>query len=697
MIRGTSTLAMMIGVLGSAPVLGQETTRQPNAEESSRRTADTVPQESADIVVTALRRSQSVVSAPLAISVVDGPGLTRTGVTNPQQLPDLLPNVQNGVAGFGIRGVSSGDFTEKGDPSTAFSLDGIYIARPWEQTLSFFDIDRVEVLRGPQGTLYGRNATAGAINVISARPADHFEASATGEYGNYDTRRLTAMINLPLSNSISLRLAGAHNAHDGYTATRDGSDRLDGRNDLAGRARLLIEVDTKTSILLSGDIGRIRDSGPAYIPLPRALDTRGTDSRYQNPGRDGYNHLTVGGTTAEVNSDLGFGTLTYLFGWRRSNNEYLQTFGDNGPHVIMDNDHEQDSHELRLASKGTGAFQWVGGLFYFHEKTNVAPTVVIPGGPTLLFDLHARASSKAAFGQITFGLTPSFRVVGGLRYTDDSKARVGDFAIVNGPSFPYDAAVHFKKWNWKAGIEYDIAPRVLAYASVSTGYKSGGFNDGNPQTQPALYYDPEDITAYEAGLKGRFLDGRLYASTAVFYYDYQGLQLSSIPPTGGIVTLNAAKATVKGFELEGNARVLRNGTVDFNFALLEAQYDRYLPLGPGGPNFAGRDLDRAPKSSFRIGYTQDFPLADGGRVSASISTKHSSSYAVTDFNVPFQYRQEAIWRTDLRLAYHAPGDRWYLQAFARNLENNNTLGTISFGSFTLNEPRLYGVRGGVTF
>lgn len=651
-----------------------------------------------DIVVTAQRRNQSLLKTPLAISVVSSESLRGNGITNPQNLPDLLPSVQNGVAGFAIRGISSGDFTEKGDPSTAFSLDGIYIARPQQQTLAFFDLERVEVLRGPQGTLYGRNATAGAINVISARPKHELEASGGLEYGNYSTVRSTAMVNMPLGDAVALRVSGAFNRHDGYTDTQDGHRSLDGRNDLAVRGRLLADLSPSTSLLISADYGRIQDSGPAYIPQARALQNNmDTGLRYQNPGRDDFNHLKSGGVTAEVNSDLGFAKLTYLFGYRKSTNLYLQSFGDNVAAVAMDNKQHQDSHELRLASTTGGPLQYVVGLYYFDEKTHTAPVVTISGGPTLNFDLDAHGKSYAAFGQATYSLADTVRLVGGLRYTRDEKGRDGLFSIVGGPSFPYDAAVKFGKWTWKAGVEADIAPHALFYASVSTGYKSGGFNDGNPQTQPNLYYDPETITSYEAGLKGSFLDNKLYLSASGFYYDYKGLQLSSVPPSGGIVTLNAAKAKVWGLEGEGRLKVIKGGAFDFNATYLDATYDRYLPLGGGGPSYAGFALDRSPKFAFRVGYTQDFSLPNGGRISANAATKYSSSYVVTDFNIPFQFKQNAYWRTDLSLGYFAPGERWYVQAFARNLEDKRTLGVINFSSFTLGEPRQFGVRAGFNF
>jgi len=241
------------------------------------------------VVVTAQRRKETLDKTPLAISAIKGDDLAVRGVSTPQDLTNTLPNVQNGVAGFAIRGISSGDDTEKGDPSTAFSLDGVYIARPQVQTLGMYDLERVEVVRGPQGTLYGRNATAGAINVITAKPVFGEQRSVGLEVGNYGSLRFTGVYNTQTSESSALRLAVSHNQHDGFTETRDGTRALDSRKDTAVRGKYRLDFD-KSSLMLTADYAEQDDSGRARLPISRAI-SGDKNQYYQNPGRDGLPSL----------------------------------------------------------------------------------------------------------------------------------------------------------------------------------------------------------------------------------------------------------------------------------------------------------------------------------------------------------------------------------------------------------------------
>lgn len=692
----TAATALALMVLGTGVAHAQDQAA-PAAEASAGSAADSNDgQDGGEIVVTALRRESTVSRTPAALSVMGGGELRNTGVVSALNLPDVMPNIQNGVAGFTIRGISSGDTTAKGDPSTAFSINGIYIARPQEQGLTFLDVERVEVLRGPQGTLYGRNATAGAVNVISNRPRDEFQAAGSVEIGNYETRRAELMVNLPAAPGFAVRAAASINKHDGFSPTGNGRAALDDQDDLSLRLSASAEITPSIRLLVIGDYGRARPTGLGYTAVAQALSTTGINRRRTNPGGDSRQNLEAGGITTQFDADLGFANLTYLFGYRKSTNDYVQYYRDNGPFVDQQNDHSQTSHELRLASSGSGPLQWVAGLFYFTEDQRTVTLVNLSPTLRLNFDLPTQIESKAAFAQVTYSLTGSLRVTGGIRYTDDQKVRTGTQIVNGGTPIPFNAKVDYSKWNWKIGIDQDLGSNGLIYASISTGYKAGGFNDGNPTTQPALYYDPEDVRAIEGGVKVKPFDG-LQLAVAGFHYDYKGLQLSSVPPTGGILTLNAAQATVYGAEVEGTWRVVRNGRFDFNVSWLNATYDEYRPSGASGVNWAGRRLDRSPAFTARIAYQHDIELGDGSRITPQASTRYSSSYFVSNFSGPVQYRQDAYWRTDFSLTYHAPKDRWYVQAFARNLEDESTLSTFSMGALHFNEPRLYGARLGFRF
>ncbi|MFM6853971.1 MAG: TonB-dependent receptor, partial [Sphingopyxis sp.] len=675
---------------------------------------------------TALRRDQSISRAPVAIAAVTGTQLTSEGVTTARDLQNIVPNISVGPAGFAIRGVSSADFTEKGDPSTAYNLDGVYIARPTEQSLTLFDAARVEVLRGPQGTLYGRNATAGVVNVITNRPVDHFAAAATADYGNFNTVRLTGMVNTPINDAIALRIAGAYNAHDGFTATHDGNAALDDQNDFGLRAGLTIDIGDATTLFVSADYEQSHTNGVARIAASRALAQNDDHSlRYQNPGVDTYSRFNAGGVTAELNSDLGFANLTYVFGYRESTwrervsrNDIpapFNPFTPNGDFINFQN-HNQDSHELRLASTGGGPLQWVVGGYYFHESTYTAPDLLFNNfGFRLLFDLDASARSYAGFAQGTYAILPGVRLTAGLRYTDDTKSRTGTQTFVSmAPGFcatvgncvtnfdgQYpDGGISGNRVTWRGGIEADLSSTVLGYFSVTSGYKAGGFNDGSPADASPVpfYYRPESIRSYEAGVKGTLFDRTLYFALTGFMYDYHDLQLGLVKDTGGAVTLNVPSASVRGVEFEGYVRVAPQTRVDYSMSILDATYDDFYPLqGNTTINFNGSPLDRSPKFTGRIALTHDIPLANGGRISGSAALKYSSSYVVTDGNTATQIVQGRYNRTDLTLGYFAPDDRWFVQAYGRNLENNRLLGNFELASFTLTDPRQYGVRMGFNF
>ncbi|MBC2666693.1 TonB-dependent receptor [Novosphingobium flavum] len=725
---GASVIAVGIALLQTAPVMAQATTGQ--AEGAGPASAD-------EIVVTALRRNDSLSKAPVAISAVSGAQLTSQGVTQAKDLTNVLPNVENSVAGFAIRGVSSADFLPKGDPATAFNVNGVYIARPAEQQLAMFDVDRVEVLRGPQGTLYGRNATAGVVNVISVQPTDRFEGNFSAEYGNWNTVRLNGAINAPLSENVALRLAGTFNRHDGYTKTRDGTRALDDQNNFGLRGSLKFNLGASTDFVLTADYAKQDEAGPAFIAASRAVAQNDDHSlRYALPGIDNHYFLEAGGISGELNSDLGFAKLTYVGSYRKSKLDVLNTKNDatltsQSDRAYSLHRHDQTTQEVRLSSNAGGPFQWVAGAYYFHEYETYQDYLNLCCFFNALFayDQYVRATTYAGFGNATYSLTNNLRLTGGLRWTHDTKERIGkapaffygapqlplnQLPATNNTSLfvgqPINSIAYYpgggapaSKLTWKAQIEGDLSRDVIAYAKVETGYKAGGFNDGVATAANPIVYQPELITDYEAGVKGTVLDGRLYFSLNLFHYDYKNHQVSAVSPFGGATTFNAP-AKVTGAELEGWIKPARNTRISYSVAVLDTKYGHFFPgalTGNTTTDFVDQPLDVSPKFSARVALNQDIPLASGARISGNVAVKYSSSYKVTDY-IPsggaiVRYNQKEYTRTEVSLGYFAPGDAYYIQAFGRNLENKRRLGVVELGGFTLSEPSQYGVRAGVKF
>ncbi|MFZ2987598.1 TonB-dependent receptor [Ideonella sp.] len=657
-----------------------------------------------EVIVTAQKRAQPASKTPVSLSVMGAEELKNLGAASASSLTDLTPAVQiglnNGAMNVNIRGVTSNDNTEKGDPSAAFNLDGIYMARPQGAGLAFFDLERVEILRGPQGTLYGRNSTAGAVNVITAKPTDRFAASARIDLGNYSSRAVEGMINVPLSDAFSIRAALATADHKGYIETTNATtgqaiDRgRDDQKDVSARLHALAKFSADTSLLLTVDGSSLKGNGVGSVDVAAYLADRKT--RSTATAITGSRDNRSSGAAAEFKTNLSFAEFTYLYGHRNFKIDVDSSLGAGSATSESKADFGQNSHELRLGSARGSELQWVGGLYFFKEESKsdfdvfgAAPV----GDGTLRFHMDPTISeSKAAFGQATYALLSDLRLTGGLRYTKDSKSRVGFNQSFGFPSSPNDASVDYSQANWKLGVDYDLDKATMLFANVSTGYKAGGFNDGTIATNPDLYYDPEHLTAFEAGVKGRFLDQRLRLSLSGFGYNYTDLQVSSVGSDNTLQTRNAAKARIFGGEAEGKYSLTESSTLNFGLSLLNAKYKAYAPLT--GVDWSGRALDKSPKATLALGYTHDWFMEDGATLSGYLGARYSGAYVVSDFSTAQQYKQPSYTKSDLHLTYSASGEKWFVQLYGKNLEDANVISGYNFNTFTLSEPRTFGVRAG---
>jgi iron complex outermembrane recepter protein len=711
--------------------------------------------ETGDIIVTATRETTLLSKTPIAITAITSESLRDSGITDARSLNDFVPNLaisENGdSARISIRGVTSTDLTEKGDPSAAFLLDGIYIARPIEVLTSFYDLERVEVLRGPQGTLYGRNTTAGVINLISARPKDEFQASVDGKYGNLGSVNVSGMVNVPIGGGVGIRAAVNMDRQDSPLIQPAGATRSLNpfRNNLSGRLSIGGKIGDNFDFVVRGDYTKSKGGIFNIVPLanffPNPL-VRGVDPTYvgTNPREQRNTRLALSdpdrknnefkGVMGEFTYDLGSVAVTYLGSYRESKRqdvrEFVLNFG-----VLVNNpafffgDFKQNSHELRVAFGQGQPLHGQVGAYYFNEKSfielnlgNPLSGIVVPGATGFAFPQGpTKARSKAAFGQLTYDITPELHLTGGIRYTKDNKSRVGA-TVVDFPSLATSfcgalrcklndniAFGNYKKTTWKVGVDYDAPSLGLVYASVSTGYKAGGFNDGClttsggggcTLTEDQLFFSPETLTSYEGGFKFRFADNALRINGSVFHYDYKDLQLSQIVtvPVPATRIRNAGVAKVDGVELEAIVQPSDNDRVDLGLTVTNARYTKFQAAPD--ISFAGRRLDQAPKLTASAGYTHTFPAGNGGKVEAGVRTRLSSSYYLQDLNNLAQFRQPSFTKTGATLTYKAPEDRFYVQGFVQNLENEITLASAASGlgtTATIEEPRTYGIRAGFKF
>ncbi len=689
----------------------------------------------AEVVVTANKVAQSALKVGASLSAVGADEIREKGVTDAKALTDLMPNTQISQAGnssvvVNIRGIENTNTTSLGEPAAAFHIDGIYLGRMSGAGSAFYDIERVEVLRGPQGTLYGRNANAGVVNVITKQPTDKREGFVSTEIGNLGQKRLDGAVNLPVNENLSLRAAFSSNSRNGFSETKTAAngftENQDSINTDAFRLQAKIKFDANNSLNLSYDQSTNKATGPNYYDLTaNGIPTKLVDPSVLIQGRfDNKNS----GYRAELKSDIGFANLNYLFGHRTSKNKEDYA---TGPLLLLTKfKFEQDSHEIRLSSKdATSPLQWVGGYYQYSEKGTDgqldgnfpfyffgAPGPFGPsqcGGysscyPGLQYlDNLVTNQSKALFGQATYSVTDASRLIAGARLTRDKKTREGVQTFSGGVDYdpgtpgnfvtPLFGNASFKSTTFKLGYERDISPTQMAYASVSTGFKAGGFNDGDTRTTPELIYNPEKITAYEAGLNGKFFDNALQLTSSIFHYNYSEMQKTGIVNSSALTT-NTGKATVDGVELSARYRLTKSGRIDASVGLLNAEYSNYTT--PNGTNFAGKKLDKTPGLTLNVGYTHNWNLESGARLTGYIGTKYSSSYVTTDTGTasaaPIQFEQKAFTKSNLSMTYANASDDLELQFYVKNIENKSQLmGSVAFFNSNygyMSEPRTYGVR-----
>jgi iron complex outermembrane receptor protein len=685
------------------------------ADEPDQATAAAPAGAIQEVIVTAQRVAQPASKTPLSLSVVSGEDLKNAGAINASSLTDLVPNVQiannGGATEISIRGVSSADNTEKGDPSASFNIDGVNLARPQSAGIAFYDLERVEVLRGPQGTLYGRNATAGAVNLITNKPGKRFEGSAALELGNYGTRVIDGMLNVPVNEVLALRAAVSSSKHDGYLRSTQGlANNYDDLDSLSGRVHALFKFNPDVSLLLSADSSKIKGTGPGSVPMETFQTQSGDAQRTATPSLQGRVDNQARGYSAELNARLGIGDITYQAAHRSFDRDEISPFGFGlstpAPYVSALAGYTQDSHELRLAST-LGALKSIVGLYWFKESSHIDFELIhFPGLGRLVFVQDPTVSrSKAAFGDLTYSVSEALHLTAGVRRTKDEKSRQG-YSIIGDPEIARgtnDAAVSYGQTTGKLGADYALAKSVMAYVTLSTGYKAGGFNDGTRATNPFLIYEPEHLTALELGIKGRMLDGRLQTNAALFGYNYRNLQLTSIaadPVNGGVTsqTRNAAKAKVTGVELEGKYAITSNGRISFSATYLDAHYTDYQPNQ--STDWSGAHLDKSPRVALGLGYDYHWNLDSGAELSAHAGTRYTGSYVISDFSAATQYRQGGFHKSDVTLTYAPAAGNWTLQGYVRNIEDKTVLTAYQstpVPSASLGAPRTAGIRVAANF
>ena len=660
-----------------------------------------------EIVVTAEKRVASLQETPISITVFSGDELSDAGITNSEQLSYFTPGlvIQRQVIGkVTMRGVGNENLTIGGDPSVALHLDGTYVARSSVANFDFFDIERIEVLRGPQGTLYGRNATGGAINVISKKPTEENEGYVNLTVGDYSHTRLEAAFSGPINDKALGRIAFMHAKRDGYTenifpgAAERGLDELDNQDLLAAKAQLNFQPNDNLTIELMLDL--YRDSSnpvaykylmfplpwmlPSYAPLgfpdavhPTDLRTVSEGFEFNVPGSPRFiekaGEWDQNGLSAKITRDLDSGnTITSHTAYREIDSMWLND-GD-GIDVFLVNyfqkeNSKQFTQEIRLASPDDSEYNWVVGAFYIKEDAETFMGIPLPLGLdlplNLLIDGENETTAYAVFGQVSYSITENVKLNIGARYNHEEKT----VSYIDDRFFVVTQVTGDESWNAftpRIGIDYFISDDSMFYANVSKGFKSGGFNLLAVQDA----YDPEYVWSYEVGLKRTLQEGRLQTNTSVFYYDYSDMQVGRVENLQSIL-LNAAKSTIKGAEIEVVALVNDNFRIQANAAFLETKYDDFTTQDPGSPGvptrqLAGNKLPRSPGMTANIIGIYRFDLEDGSELVLNGSYQKQGKQFFTQFNRE-SVSQDGFSLLNFNAIYKPNNANWKLSIYMHNI------------------------------
>jgi iron complex outermembrane recepter protein len=690
-------MAMSLSAVAQVPTAGAAASEQPAALE--------------EIVVTAQKRSESAQSAPADITVISSQDLVDLGVDNLKVAENLIPstklNYENGATQVFIRGVGSQlDYTWIPE-SVSVNLDGIYASR-FSTSGAFYDIQQIEVLPGPQGTLYGRAAIGGVVNVISNRPTQELSTDALVEYGNYATKHVTLVENVPLSSNWSVRGALDYLDNDGY----DNNGTYD-TDSLAGRLSSLYR-GTDFTAFLTGSFywNRDRPAPVQYAPYPNGnayyFPPTDTAQAFFYPPNGISNNDSTGwdensNFAGQFDWNLGPATLSYIPGALRSVHEDTRVAV--GFFLPLRTAIDQYSNELRLSANDSGQFTWIAGLYQFYKKSLENYTF----GPNLAGAIvNSREESYAAYGQGTYSVTNRARLTLGVRTSADQvSADNSEVVYPTGapPAFgrgtiPFEYSNRWTKVGWKLGGEYDIAAKSLLYANIQTGFNPGSFNATAPIQGTTI--GAQTMLGYTAGLKNEFWDGRVRLNLEGYLYNYDGLvtQAQNLA-TGDTQFLNAPHVQITGTQLDFAIAPIDDLKLHATVGYLHAVYSEFSAgnaAGTGAQNYAGFQLPYSPEGTASVGGEYTVRLAAAGSIGLRVDSYISSSYW-TIFNQVPGAKQEAYTKTDASVTYYSPSF-WDVGLYAKNIEN---VATFAAGATTgrpypyavgeyVEPPRLYGIR-----
>jgi iron complex outermembrane receptor protein len=703
-----------------------------------------------EIVVTATKRADTIADTPAAITAITSEGLGAGGISNVNDLsaavPDLSIGNQFGVNRAFIRGVGLTSIDLGADGAVAFLQNEAQIARPAEQLTGFFDLDRVEVLRGPQGTTYGRGATAGVVNLVTKKPTDTLEGYADFTIGNYASKILEGAIGGPLSDRVSMRVAGKWEKHSGYGTNLYTGNPVDDRDAYAVRASLRVKASDHVVIDVIADHFNEDDNnyafhyfgGTAFAPLTLAAVYGGTtifdhggDVRNIWSREDAINKRHGSSVTAIVDWKPDNFELKSVSAWRDFTRFNRDDLAATDAHLYGQNNYDESStsysQEFTFSTTSAGV-NWLAGAMFFHEKNpgsvlvplynlgpfilggNCSPIVPDAAVPCSAFDstnYHQSGTvttdAYGAYVQGTKEIATHLNLTLGARFNNEKRAGTGFFEFgALGVLLPTDKERSWNAVTPKAQLEYHTDGGSLVYGGVTRGFKSGVINIGSMNS----VINPEYVTSYEVGFKTTSADKKVFTGLSVFYYDYKDLQVGFVNADSTVETRNAAKARNYGIEYETHAKLTQGLTGDLAITYLNAKYldfaNNYYRTGFSTVQLAGNTLSNAPEFSGHVGLTYRTPVV-GGELSWHGEAVYSDKVFFTEWNNADAYQPAYTllnFHMSYELANHTTFTAWVRNAGDKTVTANNIITAplyLSSRVGTLMPPRTFGLTVGYSF
>ncbi len=662
---------------------------------------------------------------PLAITAISADELDLSGIDSIKDLPLLAPGImvsQNASYGqIYIRGIGTNNVFIGGDPSSTVHLNGAYLARPTSVFTEFLELQRIEVLRGPQGTLYGRNSTGGTINIITLKPSDDYFSKISAELGSYDKTAISVFVNGPLGASgLAANVGVSHKQRDGYinvTYPDNAQGKLNDEDRLKIQSALTWAPSEELSIELTMDYFTGDETPPTHKPSGQT-STGGappaslTPTHINDPWRVALStapdfHEENGGANIKLEWQINQNSrLSSISSYRQLDFDLLADtdYSDRAALITaISEEQTQSSQEFRY-NYAQGDFAFIAGLYYFEEQyeSDISVQILI-ADRTVFHPRQLEADASAAYIDAAWQFHPQWNASFGARYSREKKSLMGQSVITTaGSGIELPGNPDSESWtdfSPKVGISYQPSERLMFYASITDGFKSGGFNFSDNQT-----YEPETIRSYEVGFKSEFPEQRIRLNASAFYYDYTDLQvLSFIPEAGAVRISNAADAEIRGLELELLMYLNDQWRLSANMTSLDAVYVDYLTRRANtliDIEVSGNHLNSAPESSFSLvsDYTQ---ALSGGSILYRLENFWQDTAYFTAFNDEAS-RQKPYNVINASIRYSVSGGQWNVQLYGKNLANKAyTTASQDFSPTGINElispPRTFGIKGTFRF